>query len=696
MGIGIKKIMLGSLLASSTAMAIESQGRLVTDGLEAYYDFQEVSSGLILDKSGSASPLNLVIDSATPPANGPLSNGLNIRTATAVRSQTAATRLINQCNTNNEYTFEVWFRNMSPNSQLLRRPNPLRILTLSRKDGTTHRSDVRLGQDYDAGSLLSFSSSNLAYETNKDANPILSDENSQTAAQKFIISRNRAGFYKVYLTGLSGKLTKVFEGREQVADPNSTNVPLNWNTANHLSLAGEPFFRQTASKIENNEETNPDWAWWSGTLYRVAVYCRSFSEIEVLGEGAGGMKKEVVVVDPNRQITTARVKAQQMLQRLTSTKTPIDHPLLDQMEPLVAAGKHKEAAQLAVGHDDFLNLTIRDFAARMSTRETSVDVTLNDFIATVIGVARDDMSAQLLLNGDFTYRGNPSLASVPSDEIPHFLKSNAHYESLEKSKFNLAKVLVRVDGQKLLNGASNTVVRNPDPAGVITSRAFMEAHATAGTNRRLVEFTFKQFLCIPINQWADLSASDAYIGRDVDRAPGNEHDKFRSTCRSCHTVMDSFRGAFAKVDFEDGYLKHGDILGGLGVMSEDPNNRGISLKMARNATQFPEGYETKTTEWINNADRGINKEYFGWPAPASGESKNRGFGIRSFASLVSQSPAFPRCMAMRAFRSVCKRDMTDAEKMSIAVQLGEGFKASGYKLKDLFSSVAVLPECSGQ
>ena len=77
----------------------------------------------------------------------------------------------------------------------------------------------------------------------------------------------------------------------------------------------------------------------------------------------------------------------------------------------------------------------------------------------------------------------------------------------------------------------------------------MAAHAIAGTNRRLVEYSFREFTCMPIDKWADASGPDTYIGRDVDRFPGGVHQKFTTTCRACHSGMDSLRGAFARYTF---------------------------------------------------------------------------------------------------------------------------------------------------
>jgi len=168
--------------------------------------------------------------------------------------------------------------------------------------------------------------------------------------------------------------------------------------------------------------------------------------------------------------------------------------------------------------------------------------------------------------------------------------------------------------------------------------------------------------------------------------------------------MDSFRGAFAKVDFSSGYLKHADVMYGLNppnnASNDDPQFMsqvpvGIAQKLNRNADTFPGGYRVETTDWINNANRGLNAEYFGWPTPPAGNSTNRGSGIKSFAELISQTKAFPRCMALRAYRSVCKRDATSNEQAMLN-RVAEEFVAQNYNLRELFARIAVTPECIGQ
>lgn len=397
-----------------------------------------------------------------------------------------------------------------------------------------------------------------------------------------------------------------------------------------------------------------------------------------------------VTPKPEVAISANRQKAAILYQRLAGIRVPIDYDGLNQMEQLLNENKVFEAAQLATQDPNFYNITVRDFAALMSTREETLKAPLNDFVATIVGTTRDQLDARLLLSGNFYYKASAAAApDVPQEMVRDLLLSNAHYAALERQDLPLAEVLERVDGQQII-GRQQAVVANPDPAGLLTSRGWMEAHAIAGTNRRLVEFTFREFLCIPIEQWADTSNPDAMVGRDVDRFPGGTNVKYQTTCKGCHSGMDSFRGAFAQVDFADDRIKHGQVLAsGTGANQMLRTAGGISNKMNSNAEVFPDGYENTDTSWINQAIRGSNLKYFGWRGDI------RGSGIKAFGTMVSNAKAFSRCMVKRVYSTVCKRDPV-ANESQLIVDTADAFEKNNYNLKWLFEQVASQSACLGQ
>lgn len=378
-----------------------------------------------------------------------------------------------------------------------------------------------------------------------------------------------------------------------------------------------------------------------------------------------------------------RGEAQWMLERLTGVKWPADTAQLNDMATKIAAGDRIGAADIAVNMPQFLDVTVKQYALQMSTREETVREEFNDFTAMFIGVARDGNSAKELLTGNYFYMANPSVVTVPSNMVNDLLLSNNHYRELAKQNVSLSAALQRVDGQ-LIESAGNAVA-NPDPAGVITSRAFLGAHALAGTNRRLVEYTFREFMCVRIENWADTNASDIRIGRDVSRFPGGDHNRYQTNCKGCHTQMDSFRGAFAKWDFVENRAAY------IGVSSVNiPTNNGVVTKMNRPTfIEYAGGYVTTNDSWINNSRGLINSARFGW----GGANVAGGNGVKTFAQLIADSQRFPTCLAQRAWAAICKYDLPQSEAEAVYINLGDALKSGQYKLKELFKAVAAHPKC---
>jgi hypothetical protein len=426
-----------------------------------------------------------------------------------------------------------------------------------------------------------------------------------------------------------------------------------------------------------------------------------------------------VVPEPMAPISAARTKAALIYQRLTGIKAPIDSPILKTMEAQVASGDLMGAAATATNDPEFYNNTVKHFAARMSTREESISAGLNDFVATVIGIVRDDRQAREMLTGNYIYVPTAAAQSQPGfrrsarsqDDYGiatagqldfNMLRSNRVFDEMTNVRADLATGLEYRAGQPILvttaernDGGDITrqpVIRNnPDAAGLLTTRSFMNSHAIAGTNRRMVQYAFRQFLCIDIAQWADGSAPDSRIGRDVARDPGGDPNFFLRTCKACHSVMDGFRGAFASLDVKDG-----DFFQKQYIFTDQQNrdvvnaNSAVASKYARGSGAFPAGYATIDSTWQNFANSGTNAEYFGW----RGTNVSSGTGANSFGTLLSNSQAFSRCMVQRVYRSVCRRDLAASETEFLGA-MTTAFERD-YNMKRLFQRVTVSPACIGQ
>ncbi|MGE5087054.1 MAG: hypothetical protein ACM3MG_12185 [Bacillota bacterium] len=386
--------------------------------------------------------------------------------------------------------------------------------------------------------------------------------------------------------------------------------------------------------------------------------------------------------------TDTQLIAKKLYERLVSTKISLDDPILAQMTALLEKGDKLGAARIATADPNFYNTTVKTMALEMSNRDETIKVPLNDMVATIIGITRDKLDARSMLTGNFYYRAPSTVGStlLSVDMRTGFMYANDHYQALDNYRIDLMKNLYRVNSQPLVIGDGTTDViigENPDYAGVLTSRNFMVEHATGGTNRRIVEYAFREFLCVPINQWADSGASDARVGRDVNRFPGGDHNKYLTTCKACHSVMDGFRGAFALWTAGSGVVGNSQAI---------PNADQLpGPKYSRNFKVFPDGYVTVDNSFVNFANRPANASLFGW----RGDNTTSGNGAKDFGKLLANSRRFSQCMAKRVYKTVCKKPLPADKEKDLLSTWGDEFEASGYMLKNLFESISVKPECLG-
>lgn len=684
------------------------------------YEFKE-ASGDVLDtadlKFGPAANLQVI----NPAAVSRLQNGgIEIVAPTMIRSRGPVEKITNACKSSKAMTLEVWLENhesVEKRSGVVNRMDqPLRIVSFSR--GLTSRNFL-LGQFYDMGNLYEFAvnTSGTENETNrlggsltdplssKTTAIIIPDPNSERVVnsnmQKIVTTLSNEGIARMYLSDRNGNMY-LAESSVKGFNGNAATYFDSWRTGNYLMLGNEYMSDADYGNYQSQPSNfascttatclkNPN-RYWKGKLFKVAVYCESLSKEVIYGVPQQEIKNAMFDIDPNLNITPNLKKAQDIYQRMTSSKTPISNPVLSQMEKMINAGDLVGAAGLATQDANFLNITVKDFAAKMSNRDETINVPLNDFTTTVIGAVRDNVSAQNLLTENMVYIADPTKAAVPADWVDDILISNNHFEALNNGHYDLSKVLVRKT-QKLYSGKA--AVENPTPAGLLTTRQWMAAHAVAGTNRRLVEFSFREFLCTPMEKAADSSGPDNVVGRDIDRFPGGSHAKYTTTCRACHTIMDGFRPAFANFTFSNNFVKSSLVVPSIGPNEDEAMSVGmiqnppyVAKKYNHNDTVFPEGRVTTDDNWVNNANRGANVEQFGW-------TKNSGQGIQEFGRLLSESKAFPICMSKRVFKSVCKREPASSEQDVLNKIANEFATKQNFNLKYLFQRVVTTPECLG-
>jgi len=323
------------------------------------------------------------------------------------------------------------------------------------------------------------------------------------------------------------------------------------------------------------------------------------------------------------------------------------------------------AAYIAMNNVNFYNVTLKNFAAPWTNRDQSVFVPLNDYIATVIGMIRDDVPFNELLSGDMTYVGSPGLVSASPAA-----NNNDHYQQLEDNNINLRDGLI-VELQSVVNN-----IPGPATAGVMTSRAASEAFFIAGTNRAMFRFTMLNHFCNDMEQLHDPALSPDRIRQDVSRSPGGDSRLFLNNCIGCHTGMDPMAQAFAYYNYDEttGALQFTD-----GVVQD---------KYYNNDLNFPSGYRTPDDHWDNYWRSGQNSYLFiDSTGPGSGD------GAKSLGAELGSSHAFAACQVKKVFKAVCLRepDLPDTAKVD---QIITTFRGSGHRMKQVFADTAV--HCMGQ
>jgi hypothetical protein len=363
-----------------------------------------------------------------------------------------------------------------------------------------------------------------------------------------------------------------------------------------------------------------------------------------------------------------REQAKRIHDRLAGV--PPTDTVLQQMEDAIdpaQPGDAVTAAFIAMDNVNFYNVTLKNFAAPWTNRDQSVFVPLNDYVATVIGMIRDDVPFNTLLSADLAYVGNNGVvSSAPS------AANNDHFAQLELDNVNLRDELVPTTQSSILGIPSNAT------AGVMTSRAASEAFFVAGTNRAMFRFTLLNHMCNDMEQMHDTKLAPDWIRQDVSRSPGGDSRLFLNNCIGCHNGMDPLAGAYA-------YYNYNETTGRL-----EYTPGAVQPKYYNNDLNFPQGFRTVDDSWENRWREGQNA-YFGFDASLPGS----GNGAKSLGQELGNSEAFASCQVRKVFRAVCMRAPEDAADRGMVDQLTTDFMTSlGYRMKDVFAQTAV--HCMGQ
>ena len=337
---------------------------------------------------------------------------------------------------------------------------------------------------------------------------------------------------------------------------------------------------------------------------------------------------------------------------------PPDQATLAEMIELLEQAKKKEAAALATESSAFYNLKLRNMFSAWSNTAGYIDVDLNDMVATMIGLVRDDIPFNEVLSGDYLYTGDDSLGN-------YHAANNDLYTKLQKK--DLQQTLVKRKQSEVFAGIKGHLPPNAQ-AGVLSLRAFGNAYYSAGTNRRATAFTLKYFLCHEMEALHDPTISDEKVRPDVSRAPGGDANLFNNRCKGCHSGMDALSGWNVYYDFQQNKIVY--------------HQQHVQTKVSRNFYVYPQGHQPVDDSFVNLWTTGQNTT-LGWGA------STRGRGAQDYGRMLTDSEAFSACMATHAYEQVCLlAPETKAEK-ALRDQLAGEFKSNNYSMKKLFAATAV-------
>jgi hypothetical protein len=360
-----------------------------------------------------------------------------------------------------------------------------------------------------------------------------------------------------------------------------------------------------------------------------------------------------------------REQAQRMHDRLAGV--PPSDTVLEDMRADIASLDPLAAAQTAMNDPHFYTVTLKNFAAPWTNRDQSVFVPLNDYIALVIGMVKDNVPFNQILSADMLYV-DPSLPMPTAG-------SNAHYEALEQQMldpaFNPATDLV----QTTQSGAYG--LPSGATAGAITTRAAAEAFFIAGTNRAMFRFTLVNHLCMDLEQVHDTSIIPDRIRQDVSRSPGGDSRVFLNNCIGCHAGMDPMAQAFAYYNFNEtsGSIEYTDGL--------------VQPKYFNNEETFADGFVTPNDAWENYWREGQNAN-IGWSPLLPGA----GNGAKSLGEELAGTQAFAQCQVTKVFKNVCLREPVDGGDRAQIDTMTTSFVNNNYNLRQVFAESAVY--CMGE
>ena len=353
---------------------------------------------------------------------------------------------------------------------------------------------------------------------------------------------------------------------------------------------------------------------------------------------------------------------------------PPNREVLKLASDLLAKGKKGEAALLATKDPAFYDVKLRTMFSGWSNVSNDVSSNLNDMVATMVGMVRDDLPFNEVLSADLVYIVDGNEQTNNTWQQPSNKKNNKNQTSEIAPTSDLQKNLIKSTQSEMPNALPDKAI-----AGVLSTDAFGEAFYSAGTNRRATAFVLKNFLCHEIEELHDVNAGDGgisadqFVRQDVDRTPGGDGDLFRSKCLGCHAGMDAMSGWSVYYDYND----RGQLVYSEGIVQE---------KIGRNKyledEKFIAAHTPKDDSFTNIWVKGPNAK-LGWGEITSGR------GAAQWGQMITSSKAFAHCMVEHAYNAVCFKQPESDGEQEVVAEIAELFIADNYKMRNMIAATAV-------
>jgi hypothetical protein len=408
---------------------------------------------------------------------------------------------------------------------------------------------------------------------------------------------------------------------------------------------------------------------------------KSTSLLSSIGKRALTLGLMSLIALANSALAGPREQALQIHNRVAGV--PPTEAVLVNMAQMIEANNVAGAVDLAMDNEAFYSVTLKNLATPWTNREQTVFAPLNDYVATVIGMVRDDKDFRTVLYGNILYTSNAS-------GLPAYSNSNNdHYAQAQAQSVSLKNTLVERQQSQVTGLPAEAV------SGVITSRAAAKSFFIDGTNRAMFRFTLMNHLCRDLEQVHDVTLVPDYIRQDVSRSPGGDSRVFLNNCMGCHNGMDPLAKAYAYYDFE--YPTDNPDAGAIHYNQSNDVHKGVTadtrveFKYLQNSSTFKPGYVTTNDAWTNYWRKGINM-HMGWSWQS--DLPGSGVGASSMNQELAHSKAFASCQVEKVFENVCLRTPADNTDLSKIEEFTNNFANNGFRLKQVFRDTADY--CKGE